>query len=270
MKKNNSDIASHLNKMEFAHLSEDNRFIQWISQHGLNVLYGLLAVIAIVVIGYRLLYGGGSKGESDYYNAENDYQVFAKNVASGSTVEAKEQLTKLQAIIQDHPELHAKYDGLLAQGLLNLGDVAEAQPYAARTLERTRDDKLPFYSDYASTTLLIAQQNFSDALKKAEELKQKMLDNAAAAGNDAGKRDFGDILFAFNMLRIAMLEQQIGDKQGELQSWQELKRYAKWSGEAPSSAINPLAFQILLNHFEEGKVSLLNYIDAREKVLKAS
>ena len=252
MKKSHHDTTSEL---ELSHALEENVFIQWVTQHGPTVLIVVLASLVVLGIGYRFIGGGSNKAEADYVNAENDYVIFKRGIAEGTAVATPEEaFQRLQQILKARPDLESKYDGLLAQTLINRGNLSEAKVYADRTLARTSRDHLPLYADYAQTTLLIGQEQYKDALLKALQLKQQMLDAASAEGQQAGTQGFGNILFAFNLLRIAMLEQQVGTPEDELKAWQTLKDYAK-------------GFPILQQHFEEGGVSLLNYIEAREKVL---
>lgn len=233
-----------LPNLELSHTFEDNRFIQWMTEHGTTVIVSVLAALVILGVGYRFIGGGSSKAESDYINAENDFVIFKRGVAEGTNVASPDEaLQKLQKILQARPDLNAKYDGLLAQTLINRNDLAQAQLYANRSLERTKIDQLPFYTSYSETTLLICNQQYKDALLNALQLKQQMQDGKAS-----------DILFAFNLLRIAFLEQQVGTPEDELKAWQTLKGFAK-------------GYSLLETHFAEGSVSLSNYIEARERSL---
>lgn len=245
MKKSHSDTSTNL---ELAHSFEDNRFIQWITEHGTTAILSVLAALAILGLGYRFISGGSAKAESDFMNAENDYVIFKRGVAEGTSVASPEEaFQKLQEILKARPELNAKYDGLLAQTLINRNNLQEAEVYAKRTLTRTDSDHLPFYTDYSETTLLICNQQYQEALIKALQLKQQMV--------DSNHQGYGNTLFVFNLLRIAMLEQQAGTAEDELKAWQALKG-------------NEKGYALLQQHFEEGGVSLANYIEAREKAIK--
>jgi len=68
------------------------------------------------------------------------------------------------------------------------------------------------------------------------------------------------LLYGFNLLRIASLQQQLGSKTEELNAWKEWKQFAQ--SDTKSS-------QKLINHFKDGNVSITNYIEAREKKLKS-
>jgi hypothetical protein len=82
-------------------------------------------------------------------------------------------------------------------------------------------------------------------------------------------RSFGDELFALNLLRIAILQQQLGDRPGELQTWREWKRYAGLEkGDSNSLKVSPVAFRYAIQQLAIGSVSLPDYIAHREKELK--
>lgn len=255
MKKTHETSASQLTDLELARELGENRFVQWISQHGVTAVLSIVAALLVLGIGYRLISGGSAKAEADYINAENDFVVFKRGTKDTATAMSQDEaFKKLDLLIKAHPDLNAKYDGLIAQLLINRDQLDQAQVFVDRTLARTSGDHLPFYADYAETSLLISKQQYQDALLKALQLKQQMVDSRAA-DKQAAKKEFGDTLFAFNLLRIAILEQQVGTPSDELKAWQTLKGSAK-------------EFKLLQDHFAEGKVSLSNYIEAREKVLK--
>lgn len=240
----------------FSNSWDESPFIQWISTYGRYLLLLAIGLITLLLVIYRMVSGGSGNAERDYLSADQAFTLFARPLAADTDPAAnKEALTQLKSYLNRYPELHAKYDGLIAQTLLYRGEMEEATQFAALALNRTAGETPSFYSEYSQTTLLIGSQHYSDALARAQALHQKML---KAEKPNA----FGETLFAFNLLRIAILQQQIGLKKDELQTWQEWKGYLNKASGA--------AFQRLVEQFTENKISLLNYIEAREKVLKNS
>ena len=109
--------------------------------------------------------------------------------------------TALQGAIKKHPELEAHYDGRVAQNLLAVRDAEGARPFMDRALKRTGQ---PYFSEFSQTSLEISRGNFKQALGEAESLKEKMeSDEAFWKGGDEGSA-----LFAFNLLRVALLSQE--------------------------------------------------------------
>ncbi len=132
---------------------------------------------------------------------------------------------QLKEIIDRHPELGTRYNGLIAQTFLRLGDIKMALQYGQKALQELSRENLPFYEDFSKTSLLIADGNYADALKRAEFLGKKM--NESLTGNkESQARGFGDILFISNLIRQAMLQQRLTNTEGELVAWQELQRVA--------------------------------------------
>ncbi len=243
---------------------EENRFIEWITNYGSVVLIGIACFLAVVLIGYRFASSSQKSSATDFFRAEKEFAVLQSDSADLS--EKKTALTDLTRILQRQPDLHAKYDGLIAQELLNQGNILEAQKYADLALLRTKRDDLPFYADYTNITMMIAKEDYRGALASTQELKQKMIVNAELAKEESSERSFGDVLFAFNLMRSALLNQKIGDREAELNDWRELKQYARLSDQAPpTDAFSPQAFYSLLHQFEEGRSTMLSYIEQREK-----
>jgi predicted negative regulator of RcsB-dependent stress response len=269
MKKNQPHTDENLsNDHSFSDvLPEENKFAEWLTLYYKELGLGLAVFVAILVA--FLIYSARNsvKAETDYLAAQNNYHIFQ----TGDSADSAAAFNELQEVINRRPELNAKYDGIIAQEFINTHHPDQAEKYALLTFQRTADDNLQYYTDYAKTTLLIGKQNYEEALKNANELKSKMLNDAIIADQDPKRQPFGDTLFAYNLIRIAMLDQQMTLSQEELKAWEELKMYAGLS-KAPSGFkfLHPLAIQILFSNFEDGKASLKNYIESREKMLKAN
>ncbi|WP_316359663.1 hypothetical protein [Candidatus Neptunichlamydia sp. REUL1] len=211
----------------------------------------LLAGLLITKVGTRK---GGSEGE--YIAATHAFvkwdQILDQNA---------EEFASLQRVMKKHPELHAHYDALIGQNLLSAHSPKEAEPYIGRTLKRTDQ---PYYSDYARTSLLISAAKYEEARQSASLLKQQMLEDTAFWKD----RNDNSALFAFNLLRIATLSEQLGDLEGEQTAWKELKHYGGWEKDAKADEkIGHAGFKQLLSHFTVQETSLLDYIASREEDL---
>lgn len=240
---------------------DEGRLTDWLSEHGKNILYGLAAVVALIAIVFTFSSRQASQAEQDYIQASHNYTQFRTAQDENA---ASEALARLQALMSKHSELHAIYDGALAQTFLNRGLPENAQPYASATLSRVASNDLPFYSEYAENTLLIAQQHYQEALQKALTL-QNMMREALSSPT----RSFGDELFALNLLRIGILQQETGDGSGELQTWQEWSRLAGFNrNQGIAAVVDPQAFRAVIQQLAIGSISLPDYIAHRENILK--
>jgi hypothetical protein len=248
MKKQDTHSPSSLGELSETSW-EDNPTIQWLMQHGRNLIIGILGICAAIFLIYLFTSRNTQKAENDYLTAENTFVKFM-----GAKPEEKEYLQQLEAIMQRRPELHAKYDGLIAQILIDKGQTNEALPFANSAIARTAEENRPFYTDYAQTTLLISANQYEEALKHATNLQKNLMGQLTSQ-----TRDFGDTLLAFNLLRIAMLQQQLGLNQDELKTWQEWQKQIN----------NSKKFAEQFDHFQLGKVTLTNYIETRVKQLEA-
>lgn len=245
--------------LETVDLSEsmvDHRFVSWLSQYGLLALAALLTILVGSLLIYKVSFGATQKSEQDFIKADNYFTIFQGNAKESLDVAAaQDALNQLKALIQKHPELHAKYDGLIAQTLLNRNEIAQAQEFANLAIARTASENDPFYSDYAKTTLLIGEQNYQDSLTRALALQQQMEESISSLN----VKPAGEALFALNLLRIGMLQQQQGILAEELKTW---NKWDAWLAQNKN-------FAAQLDQFGEGKISLLHYINARKKALAA-
>lgn len=218
-----------------------------------GLYYALPALLVLSVIVIRV---GSRRGraEVDYVTASNAFTKWDQVLEKDS-----EDFLSLQKQMKKHPELHAYYDPQIGQNFLAVHEAEEAVPFIERTLKRTGQ---PYYRDYAETSLKVSSGAYTEALREAKELKESLLRDESFWKN--GKDDSS--LFAFNLMRIATLCQELGDPQGELEAWQEMKRYAGWMEGAPADEkIGQAGFKHLLSHFTVQETTLLDYIQAREE-----
>jgi hypothetical protein len=236
---------------------DENPLMLWITQYGRTLMYVLIGLILAGILIYRFFSVHEEKQEAEYWTAEKEFRLLAKPVESNEGPAINEDaLAQLRAVLERHPALQAKYDALIAQTLLDHGNTKDAMPFANSAIDRTLSENQPFYSEFAKTSLLISDKQYDAALKSSLALQQKMQE-LKEKSEKSGDRHFGDTLFALNFLRIGMLQQQLGLKIDELNTWQEWKKLARTSGFEQQ--------QIL---FSDGRVSLVDYINLREAQLK--
>lgn len=226
---------------------EEHPMVQWFSNNGLTVVYALLGCALLFMLIYRF-YGGSTQSQQDFYEAESSMTELQQ-----SPEDAKASLAKLEKILYRNPDLHAKYDGLIAQALLNLNNVQEALPFAENAIARTKSENAPFFTDFANTTLLIAEKKYDQALQNAKDLNKKITEQTEALKENS-------LLFAYNLLRIGMLQQQLGQKEEARQTWKQWMEFAKNATEKSSAANMNEGFLTLNQVFIDGKLDLLNYM----------
>ena len=251
MKKKNREANVEMPQESHSNWSiafEENAIIQWISENGKHILFSFFGLIIGFLFIYRLAFGDMIKAETDFFQASQDYHVFSqKGVTPEEVAASNEALTRLQKIIARHPELKTKYDGLIAQVMLNRNEGQQAQSFATPAIQRTERENHPFFTSFSQTSLLIGNQKYDEALKQSLELKQQLPSHSHP------------FLYGFNLLRIAALQQQLSFKEDELITWQEWKQFVKK---------NDLITQNLIHHFKDGNASINNYVQARENILR--
>jgi len=254
-------------KLSFLDYMDEGRLNDWLSEKGKYTLYAVTGVLVLFIVIFAFSRGSGRIAEKEYLQAATDFAFFAKTTEAQDSTLTNDAFQRLLTIMDKDPDLHAAYDGAIAQILLNRGRVSEAMPFAERTLERTKTDALSFYRDYASASLMISEGGFHEALQRAQSLQMVMAE-IIAEQKSISPRTFGDEIFALNLLRIAMLQQAVGDKAGELQTWRQWKQYAGLQGGRRAlDNVDPQAFRAIMQQLAVGAFSLPDYIDHREKVL---
>lgn len=236
---------------EVEQATTETHVASWVQQHGKTVLYGIgIAVLAMLVI-FRSAQSSNSQAQSDYVMAQHQVQQLAKTIDGGDAA-----LDTLNDIIDRHDELRPKYEGEMAHYLLKQGKADSARPLLESSVARSQADNGALHLAYSQTSILIAEGKYQEALGQAEELQQAI--------SDSGSSSYETLKF-FNLLRIAILQQTLGNVDGERKAWEKLKLTASWMQEGPEGMPSKVAE--IYHHFQAGNVGLMDYIQMRENRL---
>lgn len=202
-------------------LVDDNEWVnhpvaEWVSLNRQNILWGLIALLALLVISFRIVSWKTSNAEAAYYKAQTVFNQFQKNpILADQSGTATPPLTELESMMQSYPELHAKYDGPLAQTLLAVGQLPTADQFAQATFKRTKDDFLKPFHQFSATSFFIQEGKFDDAYQQSKQLKEEL--------DAANSNVFENTLYIYNLIRMAMLGEQLGLEKEEKEIWSVLQ-----------------------------------------------
>ncbi len=232
--------------------------------HDLFNVYGkyLTALLVFLIIATVLLYRHNSsksqEAQESYLKAESEFRKF-KLSSSYDPSEKESAFNSLQAILKNYPELHQKYDALIAQAFLLKQLPDEAEKFANYALERTKKDNIPFYAAFTHTTMQIANKEYAQALNSSLELKQAM----AASEAGSSSQHFDAALYGLNLLRISLLQAKLQETEAELQTIKEFQSLASNT----NGSISAAAFAAIQLELQDGSVNLLDYFNERQKIL---
>lgn len=233
--------------------------IDWISSHVFVFSACVLSVVLLLVGASRFLGWFSRDPQVDFVAADLAYQHWEGT---------PETLGRLEKLLKKHPELHAKYDGVIAQRLLSSSQQGLAASYASAQLKRVAHLS-PHYVKFSEGSILIAEGHLSEALSAAKELKGLMEKDTSFWEKRSSVAGHGSLLYGYNLLRIAILEGKVGSSKDELAAWQELKANAGWLGVKPESkTYDPEAYLLIQKNFQNQNTSLLDFIQYREEILK--
>ena len=236
---------------------------EWISEHSKTILISFLTLLVLSFCLFQLTGKLSSGKKSDYLQVQKAFHAWVSKEGADSQL-----LSNLEKPLKSHPELEAKFGTHIAQRLLGLGDVRKADSYANAALKRAEELTSPYYARFSRNTLVISQGKYTEALEEAKRLKSELeQDDAFWERRDKFIRS-GTILYAYNLVRIASLEGQLGSKEGELKAWEELVRNAGWKDRPINlKTYDPEAYALLAQNFTQGDISLLDFIEQRKKEL---
>lgn len=235
MKKRRDANVQVLNKLSFLETIDDHPAYEWFKEHGQKLAYVILGLFLLLFIIYLWSHKSSAKTNVDYYQSYQIFDQFQKDPSA-------DNLQAVEELLQRNPDLHSKYDGVIAQIIINHGSADKAMPFAEETLKRVSKDNLPLYNEFAAISLLSANGNDAEALNRAIALQPKL--NAKEM----------ELLAAYNLLRQAMLQQKVGSPQEELASW---RAWVEFANSHPQSAASMNAL------FTESQLTLSDYANAR-------
>ncbi len=235
--------------------------VDWFTAHVNVIVIGCISVVVLLMGANRFL--GWAKG-----NSQLDY-VTAEAVCS-NWEGTKDALAKLEKLMRKHPELHQKYDSVIAQKLLASSQSGLGSSYASATLKRIETFS-PYYTKFAKGSLMIGEGRLKEALEEAKNLKMQLEVDQSFWEKRSQIIRHGSLLYAYNLIRIATLEKELGSLEGELTAWEELKQNAGWTEKSiVSKTYDPEAYHLIAQNFKKQDVSLLDYINHREEVITSS
>ncbi len=259
----NTDHQENSHQKDLNELNYTFPWLGWLMNNGKALAAIVVGFVACLILYFQVF--GSAKTEDADLKAEKEFLALKKNAFTPEDSKAQEKLLySINRLLDRHTELQSKYDGPIGQVLINLDNISEADPFINRTLQRTKSNHLSFYADYARTTQLICRKDYPQALVKAKDLKKQMLDDQNFQSHTGALKEFGKVLFEFNLLRIATLEEQVGNQTSELKAWKELS-----SSMLSFNTQKVSTTQSIMTPFIEGKFTLEDYIRNREERLNS-
>ena len=164
-------------------------------------------------------------------------------------------LEELEARLKKEPQLDRLYGAALGQRLIALDKSDRARPYVDKVMRRAQLH--PYYRSYAETTMLIEEKHFAQALQASLQLKEAMLGDEPFLTRLKENPKLGGALFGLNLLRIALLYEQLHDRQGEEEAWKVFEEYGEQQGLGQ-------AIKEVVAHFTLHNYSLTEYISDRK------
>jgi hypothetical protein len=238
--------------------------LNWVSGHTRAVVISLAALLILFFALFQTVGHFSTGRHSDLIEAHSAFSAW-----TSAKISDDELFTKLEKPLKRNPELQAKFGALIAQHFLALNDPKHAETFAKQAWKRTHSLLSPYYAEFSKTSLLVSQGKLREALDAAQALKGKMVEDTAFWDSRDQMVRSGGLLYAYNLIRIAALEREVGSKTGELAAWDELLENAGWSSAVSTSKrFDPEAYSILQKTFQDGKLSLRDYIVQRKAELR--
>lgn len=187
--------------------------------------------------------------------------IFAKWKASPEKIELFESLHDL---LQKRPKLQRRYEGLIAQVIIQSRQSKILEPISKMGFQQLQEDT-SLYVLYGEASMLIHQKSLSQALEISKRLEKSISIDLDELGENQGLSTI-NLLYGFNLIRIALLQKDLGRAQDELQTWQNVESFLHWGKNQLSHGQASLT-EIIIDNFRDKQVYLPDFIRARKQAL---
>lgn len=226
----------------------DSDFFNKLIEQRRNLPYIFLVMVLVIGISFKFMSGRSQRAESNFLLAENYKAKIIRSITAPNGISTElNALNDLDKINQNYPELQPKYDGMMGQLYLINGDLSYSEKINQRVTQRTGNDQYLNQHDLTKTTYNIAKGNYKEALAEAKALQGKLSADEKTT-------------LAYNVLRMAMLQQELGDVAAEREIWDLWKTLSQQPNNSES-------FALVADRFKEGDFTLTEYINERNRVI---
>ena len=205
-----------------------------IKEHSKLIIMSGCFLVTAVALSYKLTKQRESGIESDYHLAHLKLQ----KLRAGD----KETLTQLEKILKKRPNFKTTMEPVIVQHMIDQKRIREVKEYLKGSVPNLKNGT-PFHQQFSHTSFVISEGDLVLALTEARSLQQELSEEKLP------------LLKAFNLLRIALLEKEVGTKKGELMAWLQVEEL----GETLLTSLQEV--------FHVKEVTLKDFIKQRKSVL---
>ena len=229
------------------------KWLFWLIKNKKQIGWSAACFCCLLFIGMRIFSFFHTQSVDEFSSITRNFSQWDKSPHN------EEAYQKLRSSLARGRTVFPLYEGKMAQKLIEEKQVSLAFSLGEKIIGRI-DKESPFYASYSKTSLCIEREEFALAITEAISLKEKM--NKTPIFLEKG----GDLLYAYNLLRIAFLTKKREDKAGELLAWEELESYLQ---DEKNKTINTQNKQAFLAAFRQDNIiELTDYIFYRKNLLK--
>lgn len=223
-------------------------FSDFISKHWPKLAALFLALIATIFICQQFASKKSVESKRDFITLQKTYDSY-----QSGTIPSVDDLNTIVKIVAKHPELHPKYDGLLAQCFIYQDNIAQAMTFASSSMERIEKNNPSPYLQFSEATLAIADHQLTVAFEKSQQLDHFL--------NIDQSKPYSFLQLA-NLIRIAMLSQHLNLVQPEIAAWEKIRFIS-----SETALCSQEIFERMNTLFKDGQVSLTDYMLMRMQEL---
>jgi hypothetical protein len=203
--------------------------------------------------------------KNQHKQKHDSYISFTEKIHELEKFKTADNLHDSIALFKKLPNQQNHDQNFLIQISLSLKEQNELQKLQTSTTNPLQD--FPFYKEYSSISLLIAQDKLQEAAGQSLGLHQKMHNKQKDS-----KEVFGLVLYSYNLLRIAFLHEKLQNPSIELDAWKDLEDVLYSKDKILESTYTTVNDRNALNNslskvFAKKDINLKDYIQNRKQAL---
>ncbi len=186
-------------------------------------------ILFCLILSFFYFRSSKTKNQSTHY--------IQSSLDSWQQLEAEGNLEKLTKMASQYPFLQTQLDARLAQECLNHKQIEAVKTLESR-IEKRLSPHIPFLFEFNKISILIAQGSYQEALQKSYVLLTKLDQQRLRT------------LYAFELLRIAALEEKIGNEVGFKNARDQFTSFVSQVSESLEFKLGKLSLVDFISHVE--------------------
>ena len=194
-----------------------SRVVDWIVKNQKTFAATFAIVLLLAIFAVWQVSTKNAQRTKDFEQAHFLAQDLEKNsfaISDDDESSRKNIIQQLTVLNDKYPDLHKRYDGIIAQEYILDQNESKIDPYAKRAIDQLQSVGLQYFANFSEISRLVAKNKLDEARSMAQALNTALKENATS-------KTFA--LRAYTLLQLVALNKKLGSDQEAQSMLQEAR-----------------------------------------------